>query len=86
VLKALLDQVTGFDREEQFLQWGRIKYLVADEFTTTKGLWIDEGRMRKHYELVQTYLGIERPFAVESAFTSKLLDPAVKMDASKVEK
>jgi NitT/TauT family transport system substrate-binding protein len=60
---------------------------MADEFTTTKALgWIDEGRMRKDYELVQTYLGIEKPFAVESAFTSKLLDPLVKMDASKVTK
>ena len=35
-LKALLDQVTGLDREEQLLQWGRIKYLMADEFTTTR--------------------------------------------------
>ena len=76
-LKVLLDQVTGLDREEQLLQWGRIKYLMADEFTTTKGLgWIDEGRMQKDYELVQTYLGIEKPFAVESAFTTRLLDPA----------
>jgi len=86
-LKALLDQVTGLDREDQLLQWGRIKYLMADEFTTTKALgWIDEGRMRKDYDLVQTYLGIEKPFAVESSFTSRLLDPAVKMDASKIEK
>lgn len=86
-LKALLDQATGLDREEQLLQWGRIKYLMADEFTTTRALgWIDEGRMSKDYELVQTYLGIEKPFAVESAFTSKLLDPSVTMDASKVAK
>jgi NitT/TauT family transport system substrate-binding protein len=86
-LKALLEQVTGLDREEQLLQWGRIKYLMADEFTTTKALgWIDEGRMRKDYDLVQTYLGIEKPFAVETSFTSRLLDPAIKMDASKVEK
>ncbi|HEY5129264.1 MAG TPA: ABC transporter substrate-binding protein, partial [Bradyrhizobium sp.] len=43
-LKALLDQVTGLDKEEQELQWGRIKYLMADEFTTTKALgWIDAG-------------------------------------------
>jgi ABC-type nitrate/sulfonate/bicarbonate transport system substrate-binding protein len=84
-LKALLDQVTGLDREEQLLQWGRIKYLMADEFTTTRGLgWIDEGRMRADYELVKTYLGIEKPFAVESAFSTRLLDPAIKMDASKV--
>src|SRR5689334_22625380 len=85
-LKALLDQVTGLDREEQLLQWGRIKYLMADEFTTTKGLgWIDAGRMKSDYDLVQTYLGLEKPFPVESAFTAKMLDPAIKMDASKVE-
>ena len=86
-LKALRDQVTGLDKEEQELQWGRIKVLMADEFTTTKGLgWIDEGRMRKDYELVQTYLGMEKAFPVESAFSNKLLDPAVKMDAGKVRK
>ena len=80
----MLDQVSGLDREEQLLQWRRIKELMTDEFTTTKGLgWIDGERMKKDYELVQTYLGIEKPFAVERAFTTKLLDPAVKMDASK---
>jgi NitT/TauT family transport system substrate-binding protein len=84
-LKALLDQVSGLDREEQLLQWRRIKELMTDEFTTTKGLgWIDGERMKKDYDLVQTYLGIEKPFAVETAFTTKLLDPSVKMDGSKV--
>ncbi len=86
-LKVLLDQVSGLDREEQLLQWKRIKELMTDEFTTTKGLgWIDEGRMQKDYELVKTYLGIEKPFAVETAFDNKLLDPAIKMDAGKLEK
>ena len=84
-LKVLLDQVSGLDLEEQLLQWRRIKELMTDEFTTTKGLgWIDEGRMQKDYELVKTYLGIEKPFAVETSFNNKLLDPAIKMDASKV--
>jgi NitT/TauT family transport system substrate-binding protein len=84
-LKALLDQVTGLDKKEQEDQWGRIKYLMADEFTTTKALgWIDKGRMQQDYGLVQTYLGMEKPFAVESAFSIKLLDPSIKMDASKV--
>jgi NitT/TauT family transport system substrate-binding protein len=84
-LKVLLEQVSGLDREEQLMQWRRIKELMTDEFTTTKGLgWIDGERMKKDYDLVQTYLGIEKPFAVETAFTTRLLDPAVKMDASKV--
>jgi NitT/TauT family transport system substrate-binding protein len=84
-LKVLLEQVSGLDREEQLMQWRRIKELMTDEFTTTKGLgWIDGERMKKDYDLVQTYLGIEKPFAVETAFTTGLLDPAIKMDASKV--
>jgi NitT/TauT family transport system substrate-binding protein len=84
-LKVLLEQVSGLDREEQLMQWRRIKELMTDEFTTTKGLgWIDGERMKKDYDLVQTYLGIEKPFAVETAFTTRLLDPAIKMDASKV--
>jgi NitT/TauT family transport system substrate-binding protein len=48
--------------------------------------WIDGERMKKDYELVQTYLGMEKPFPVESAFTTKLLDTSIKMDASKVKK
>jgi len=84
-LKVLLEQVSGLDREEQLMQWRRIKELMTDEFTTTKGLgWIDGERMKKDYDLVQTYLSIEKPFAVETAFTTRLLDPAVKMDGSKV--
>jgi len=86
-LKALLDQVSGLDQANQQRQWERIKFLMTDEFTTTKGLgWIDGERMKKDYELVQTYLGMEKPFDVTTAFTTKMLDPAIKMDASKVKK
>jgi NitT/TauT family transport system substrate-binding protein len=86
-LKALLDQASGLDRENQERQWERIKFLMTDEFTTTKALgWIDGERMKKDYELVQTYLGMEKPFAVETAFTTRMLDASIKMDASKVKR
>jgi NitT/TauT family transport system substrate-binding protein len=86
-LKALLDQVSGLDEENQKRQWERIKFLMTDEFTTTKALgWIDGERMKKDYDLVQTYLGMEKPFDVQTAFTTKMLDPSIKMDASKVKK
>jgi NitT/TauT family transport system substrate-binding protein len=86
-LKALLDQVSGLDRENQQRQWERIKFLMTDEFTTTKALgWIDAARMTKDYDLVQTYLGMEKPFDVQTAFTTGMLDTSVKMDASKVKK
>ena len=86
-LKALLDQVSGLDKENQERQWERIKFLMTDEFTTTKALgWIDGERMKKDYELVQTYLGMEKPFDVQTAFTTRMLDTSIKMDASKVKK
>jgi NitT/TauT family transport system substrate-binding protein len=50
-----------------------------------KGLGIAE-RMKKDYELVQTCLGMEKPFGVETAFSTRLLDTSIKMDASKVKK
>ena len=86
-LKALLDQASGLDRENQQRQWERIKFLMTDEFTTTRALgWIDAERMKKDYELVQTYLGMEKPFDVSTAFSVKMLDTSIKMDASKVKK
>jgi NitT/TauT family transport system substrate-binding protein len=42
--------------------------------------------MKKDYELVQTYLGMEKPFEVGTAFSTKMMDPSAKMDASKVKK
>src|SRR3981081_2151258 len=86
-VRELLDSAPGLDKENQERQWERIKFLMTEDFTTTKALgWIDAERMKKDYELVQTYLGMEKPFAVESAFTTKLLDTSIKMDASKVKK
>ena len=67
--------MSGLDKENQERQWERIKFLMTDEFTTTKALgWIDGERMKKDYDLVQTYLGMEKPFDVETAFTTKMLD------------
>src|SRR4029077_14441394 len=86
-LKALLDQVSGLDKENQERQWERIKFLMTNDFTTTKALgWIDGERMKKDYELVQNYLGQEKPFDVQTAFSTKMLDTSIKMDASKVKK
>ena len=74
-------------KREESTRLERIKFLMTDEFTTTKGLgWIDGERMKKDYDLVQTYLGMEKPFDVQTAFSTKMLDTSIKMDASKVKK
>ncbi|GAC1549799.1 MAG: ABC transporter substrate-binding protein [Beijerinckiaceae bacterium] len=86
-LQALLDATSGLDKPTQLNQWERIKSMMADQFTTKQALgWIDPGRMQSDYDLVQTYLGMEKPFDVKSAFTTRFLDESIKMDASKVKK
>jgi NitT/TauT family transport system substrate-binding protein len=86
-LETLLDQVSGLDRNNQERQWERIKFLMTDDFTTTRALGFIEGeRVKRDYELVLTYLGMEKPFDVSTAFTTRMLDPSIKMDASKVKR
>ena len=84
-LKALLGATSGLNEETQTNQWERIKALMADEFTTTKALgWIDGARLKNDYDLVASYVGIETPFKVDDVFTTRFLDTAIKMDASKL--
>lgn len=84
-LAALMAATSGLDEPTQLNQWERIKWMMADEFTTVKGLgWIDGERLRKDYDLVSTYVGLEKPFDVSDAFTTRFLEPSVVMDASKV--
>ena len=84
-LDALLQATSGLEKQTQIHQWERIKSMMADKFTTTKALgWIDAGRMQSDYDLVQTYLGMEKPFDVKTAFTTRFLDESVKMDSGKV--
>ncbi|MBV8848033.1 MAG: ABC transporter substrate-binding protein, partial [Methylobacteriaceae bacterium] len=79
-LDALLQSTSGLEKPTQLNQWERIKSMMADKFTTSKALgWIDPGRMQSDYDLVQTYLGMEKPFDVKTAFTTRFLDEGVKM-------
>jgi NitT/TauT family transport system substrate-binding protein len=40
--------------------------------------------MKKDYELVQAYIGIDKPFDVGAAFSARFLDEGVTVDTSKV--
>ncbi|CAH1653589.1 NitT/TauT family transport system substrate-binding protein [Hyphomicrobiales bacterium] len=86
-LDALVAATSGLDRQVQANQWERIKEMMTDEFTVSKGLgWIDADRAKKDYELVSTMIGLDKPFEASAIATTKFLDPSIKMDASKVKK
>lgn len=81
-IDALVAGASGLDRGEMVKQWGRVKELMADEFTTTKALgYLDAGQVAKTYELVDTFFELDKPFDPAEAFTSEFLDTNLKMTA-----
>jgi NitT/TauT family transport system substrate-binding protein len=79
-LDALFAEVSGLDRVTQHNQWQRVKELMRDKTTTTIALgWFDPQRLVSDYDLVKTYIGIEQPFEIKTAFTNEFLDQAIKM-------
>ncbi|WP_102957666.1 ABC transporter substrate-binding protein [Mangrovicella endophytica] len=86
-LAALTAGASGLDLQTQRNQWERIKSLMTDDFTTKEALgWIDRQRLQDDYKLVSTYIGFDKPFEIDTMFTTRFLDKKVKMDASKVKK
>lgn len=79
-MDALLSQVSGLDRANQNDQWKRVKELMTDKTTTEVGLGaFDAERMRADYKMVETYFELEKPFDIETVYTNKYLDMAIKM-------
>jgi NitT/TauT family transport system substrate-binding protein len=59
--------------------------MMTDKFTTAKALgWIDPVRMQSDYDLVQTYLGMEKPFDVKTASRPATSTKASRWIPSKV--
>lgn len=81
-IEALLANASGLDQGQMEDQWGRVKELMADEFTTTVALgYLDADQIAATYALVETYFELEQPFDPATAFTSEFLDREILMTA-----
>ena len=80
-VQALIDAngALSFDNELHELEAGR----GADErqvlATASRSAILDDERMAADYELVKTYVGIDKPFDVKTAYTNEFLDRSIKM-------
>jgi len=79
-IDALVSSASGLSREEMSNQWGRVKELMADEYTTSIALgYLHADQVARTYELVDTYFDIQEPFDPADAFTSEFLSEDIKM-------
>ncbi|RZI77814.1 MAG: nitrate ABC transporter substrate-binding protein [Variovorax sp.] len=81
-LEALTASVSGLSPDNQRDQWERIKQLMRDDTTTKVALGAFDGaRVKADYDLVQSLIGLDKPFEPAALFTNDYLDKTVRMTA-----
>jgi NitT/TauT family transport system substrate-binding protein len=81
-VQALVEANSGLQPADQLGNWREVEQLMSDKTSQTAGLgWFDPQRMQESYDLVKTYIGIEKPFDVTERYTNTFLDGEIKMKA-----
>jgi NitT/TauT family transport system substrate-binding protein len=81
-VQALVEANSGLQPADQLVNWHQVEQLMSDKTSQTAGLgWFDARRMEESYNLVKTYVGIEKPFDVTEHYTNTFLDDSIKMKA-----
>ena len=79
-VQAMLDANGALQFDNELTNWGLVEVLMSDKFSKSVALGVlDDARMAADYELVKTYIGMDKPFDVKSAYTNEFLDSSVKM-------
>lgn len=82
-LQALTASVSGLNPDNQRDQWQRIKQLMRDDTTTKVALGaFDAARVKADYALVQSLIGIDKPFDPAAMITNEFLSDKVRMSAN----
>ena len=83
-IDALVESASGLNAADQLVNWQLTAVLMSDAVSRSAGLgWFDPKRMENDYQLVSTYIGIDKPFDVKTAYTNQFLDPSIKMNEAK---
>jgi NitT/TauT family transport system substrate-binding protein len=79
-VQALIDANSGLQFDSQMVNWHEVEQLMSDKTSQTEALgWFDPKRMDETYNLVKTYVGLDKPFDVTSSYTNAFLDKSIKM-------
>jgi NitT/TauT family transport system substrate-binding protein len=81
-IEAVVESVGALRPDNELVNWQLTQVLMSDEVSRSTALgWMEPKRMADDYELVKTYLGLDQPYDVKTAFTNEFLDTAIKMVA-----
>ena len=79
-VQALIDANGALNFDNEMQNWELVAVLMRDKYSETVALGIlDDARMASDFELVKTYIGLETPFDVKTAYTNEFLDRSIKM-------
>ena len=79
-VQALIDANGALQYDNEMTNWTLVEALMSDKHSKTVALGIlDDARMAADYDLVKTYIGIEKPYDVKAAYTNEFLDRSIKM-------
>ncbi len=79
-VQALIDANGALQFDNESTNWKLVTALMRDKYSETVALGIlDDARMAADYEIVKTYIGLDTPFDVKTAYTNEFLDRSIKM-------
>jgi NitT/TauT family transport system substrate-binding protein len=79
-VQALIDANGALQFDNEATNWSLVEVLMRDKYSETVALGIlDDARMAADYDLVKTYIGMDQPFDVKTAYTNEFLDRSIKM-------
>jgi NitT/TauT family transport system substrate-binding protein len=79
-IEALVEANSGLQVDSQMVNWQEVEQLMSDNTSQSVALgWFDPKRMDDTYNLVKTYVGVEKAFDVSGAYTNTFLDKSIKM-------
>jgi NitT/TauT family transport system substrate-binding protein len=77
---ALVEANTALKHDNEMTNWSLVEVLMRDRFAETVALgYMDPQRMASDYDLVKTYVGLDKQYDVKTAYTNDFLDRSVKM-------
>jgi NitT/TauT family transport system substrate-binding protein len=79
-VQALIDANGALKFDNEMQNWKLVEELMRDKYSETVALgYLDPERMATDYDLMKTYVGVEKPFDVKAAYTNEFLDKSIKM-------